>query len=104
RPFILFYALSLIPPAAYYGYGIVIADFMRWKVSSSFRPYLLARPDFWLEWFDLGASAVGYAALGLALVGFSLLGKRYARALIIGLALGYVVFGVVFTFHIHTHG
>ena len=41
--------------------------------------------------------------IGAALLGALLLSKGLARALLIGLLSGYIVFGLVFTYHIQTH-
>jgi hypothetical protein len=60
---IIFSGVSLLPAAVYYGYGIVFAGFMRWKVSTSFMPHLLTKRDFWLGWFQLGTSVAGAAFL-----------------------------------------
>ena len=100
---ITFTSLSLLPAVVYYGYGIFIAGFMRWKVASSFMPYLLTKRDFWLGWFQLGANVAGVAFLVAAIIGFYLLPNRATRYLIIGLAISYFVFGLAFTYHIHTH-
>ena len=102
-PLIIFSGVSLLPAAVYYGYGIVINGFMRWKVSNSFMPYLLAKRAFWLGWFQLGTNVAGTAFLIAAIIGFFLLSNRTARSLIIGLAISYIIFGVAFTYHIHTH-
>jgi hypothetical protein len=96
--------LASVPSALYYGYGIFIADFMRWKVASSFRPYLLLHHEFWTGWFLGGVNEIGAAALVGALAGLALLRRGMPVALIVGLGIGYVVFGLVFTMHIHTHG
>ena len=45
---VIFSGVSLLPAVIYYGYGIVFAGFMRWKVSTSFMPHLLTKRDFWL--------------------------------------------------------
>lgn len=103
RSLILFSGVSLLPAAIYYGYGIVFTGFMRWKVSTSFLPDLLTKRDFWLGWFQLGTNVVGAAFLIAAIIGFFLLPNRTARSLMIGLAISYPVFGVAFTYHIHTH-
>jgi len=103
RSLIIFSGVSLLPAAVYYGYGIVFAGFMGWKLSTSFMPHLLTKRDFWLGWFQLGANVAGSAFLIAAILGFFLLPNRITRALIIGLAISYFVFGVAFTYHIHTH-
>jgi hypothetical protein len=103
RSLILFSTVSLLPAAAYYGYGIFFAGFMRWKVSTSFMPHLLPKRDFWLGWFQLGINVAGTAFVIAAIIGFFLLPNRLTRYLIIGLAISYFVFGMTFTYHIHTH-
>ena len=102
-PLIVFGSISLLPAVIYYGYGIVFAGFMRWKISTSFMPYLFTKRDFWLGWFELGANVAGPALLLLAIVGFFLLRNRGVQYLVVGLVASYVVFGIAFTYHIHTH-
>ena len=102
-PLIIFTSSSLLPAVIYYGYGIVFAGFMRWKISTSFMPYLLTKKDFWLGWFELGADVAGPALLLLAIVGFFFIQNKNAQYLVVGLVASYVVFGIAFTYHIHTH-
>jgi len=102
-PLIIFSVIGLLPSLIYYGYGILFADFMRWKVSSSFMPYLLIKKDFWLGWSDLVINVAKFTPLLLALLGFFLLGNRKVQYLIIGLVVGFMLFTVTFTYHIHTH-
>jgi hypothetical protein len=102
-PILLIAALSLLPFAVYYGWAIVFAGFMRWKVATSFRPDLFGHREFWIGWRDLGLHAVGIAPLLLALVGIFHVPRGIARGLLLGLTAGYIVFGLAFTMHIHTH-
>jgi 4-amino-4-deoxy-L-arabinose transferase-like glycosyltransferase len=104
RRFLTFVVLSLLPSVAYYGYGIFGAGFMRWKVETSFRPDLLLHREFWQGWLELAVDGVNYTALIAALLGVSLLPRGLPRALVAGLGIGYIAFGLVFTMHIHTHG
>lgn len=103
RP-VLFFTLSLVPTALYYGYGVLFARFLRWKVETSFVPNLLLHRFFWVQWAELGVDAVGLTALTGALLGVAMLRKGLARSFIVGLTIGYFAFGIVFTVHIHTHG
>lgn len=102
-PLIIFSVVSLLPPLIYYGYGILFAGFMRWKVSSSFMPYLLIKKDFWLGWSDVVIDVAKFTPLLLALLGFFLLGNRKVQYLMMGLVIGFMLFTVTFTYHIHTH-
>jgi 4-amino-4-deoxy-L-arabinose transferase-like glycosyltransferase len=100
---VVFGGLSLLPAIIYYGYAIAVAGFMRWKVSTSFMPYLLTKKDFWLGWFKISSDVVGYTALLIAIIGFFFLRSKVTQYLIVGLAVGYGIFGIAFTYHIHTH-
>ena len=100
---IVFSAISLLPAVLYYGYGILYAGFMRWKISTSFMPYLLMKKDFWLGWFNLGWEVAGYTALLAAIIGFFFLQNRMARYLVVAMVVAYVIFGIAFTYHMHTH-
>lgn len=102
-PLFIFGGISLLPAAMYYGYGIVFAGFMRWKISTSFMSYLLVKKDFWLGWFELGLEVAGYTAVLAAVIGFFFLRNKMAQYLVAGLAVGYVIFGIAFTYHTHTH-
>lgn len=102
-PLIIFGVVSLLPSMFYYGYGIVFAGFMRWKVSTSFMPYLLVKKDFWLGWLDNVVSIAEFTPLVLAIIGFFLLRNKNVRYLIVGLVVGFVLFSLAFTYHIHTH-
>jgi len=104
RRFLIFLGISLAPPVLYYGYGVLVAGFLRWKVDTSFLPHLLLERIFWMNWLYLAGTGVGYAALVGALLGATMLRKGLPRALVTGLGLGYVAFGLLFTMHIHTHG
>ena len=102
-PFITFSVFSLLPSVLYYGYGIIFAGFMRWKVSTSFMPYLLVKKDFWLGWFSNIVDVAEFMPLFLAILGFFLLRNRKVQFLTVGLVISFVVFSVAFTYHIHTH-
>jgi 4-amino-4-deoxy-L-arabinose transferase-like glycosyltransferase len=100
----LFVILSFVPVVAYYGLYGVVAGFLHWKVGTSFMPHLFSSQVYWREWLLLGTSEVGLTPLLLALLGLTLVSRGVPKALLAGLWIGYFVFGLVFNFHIHTHG
>jgi hypothetical protein len=102
-PLIIYSTISLFFPLAYYGYGILFAGFMRWKISTSFMPHLLTKFDFWQGWFESGSEVIGPALLVSAILGFFLLQNRQLRSWIVAFAVSYVIFGIAFTYHINTH-
>src|SRR5688572_7917109 len=103
RKFLLFVTISLLPFVIYYGYGIFIAGYLRWKLETSFRPHLYLHREYWEGWLLLATNGAGYLALSGALIGLPILRKGLPQALLMGLWVGYLVFGLVFTMHIHTH-
>ena len=48
-------------------------------------------------WFQLGINAVGFGSLIAGLISIPLLRKGMTRNLVIGMGIGYVLFGLVFT-------
>ncbi len=100
---LVFCIVSLVFPLAYYGYGIYIAGFLGGQAELSFRPYLLSRWQFWLGWFCNAVSVAGPTAFILALFGFFSLREKFTRNLIVGMSIGYFMFGLVFTYHVYSH-
>lgn len=104
RSALIFFALSLLPSFLYYGYGFFFADYTDRQAMMSFQPYLFLRKEYWTGWLTLGLQAVGITALVAALMGMTMLPQGRPRAFLTGLWFGYLLFGVIFTYHIHTHG
>jgi 4-amino-4-deoxy-L-arabinose transferase-like glycosyltransferase len=101
--FLIFAALSILPTSLYYLYGAFLAGFLHGQTSQKVAPQLLLEASFWEGWFGMIRFVVGLVALVGALFGILLLRKGLPRALMIGLWGGYFLFGLTFTFHIHTH-
>jgi hypothetical protein len=100
---LLFLALFLSPSFLYYGFGLFVAGYLRWWVGFGFLPHLYFRLEFWEGWLNLVLSGIGLLFLVVALIGLPLFQKGLPRAFMIGLWLGYIVLGMVFNVHIHTH-
>jgi hypothetical protein len=96
--------IAALPAFAYYGYASFGAGNFRWKLQTSFLPYLYGHREFWTGWGRLAVSELGAVALVLAFAGLVLLRAGLSRSLIVGLGVGYICFGLAFTYHIHTHG
>src|SRR5215210_2147145 len=100
----LFAVLSLLPVALYYAYGTVIGGFLQGQVQGKVVPQYLLETYFWRGWLEQIGSMVGLIAFVGAVLGVLLLRQGLPRALLAGLWGGYFLFGLVFTYHIHTHG
>jgi hypothetical protein len=100
-PFVAFCFLSVSPGAVFYGYGILGAEYLRWKVEASFLPHFLLSQTYWEGWFITAVNAVGFTALMIALFGVPIMRKGQPRALLLGLGTGYVGFCLFFNYYAH---
>ncbi|HKH10173.1 MAG TPA: glycosyltransferase family 39 protein [Rubrobacter sp.] len=99
-----FAALAALPTCVYFLYGTVFAGFLRGQTSSKIVPRLLLEPSYWEGWQLSVWLVVGNVALLGGLLGVILPSEGSPRrALLVGLWGGYLLFGLTFTFHIHTH-
>jgi 4-amino-4-deoxy-L-arabinose transferase-like glycosyltransferase len=101
---LLFLTIGLSPALLYYGYGTIVAGHFGWKLESSFQPWLLMHREYWTGWSTLAVDATGLLMIAAALLGAPMLRVGLPRAIVFGLGAGYIVFGLLFTMHIHTHG
>jgi hypothetical protein len=99
----LFAIVSLLPTALFYVYGTFVAGFLSDQAKRSFIPSLYFSSDFWLGWLHQINNVVGYLAVIAALLGVLLFREGLSRALLVGLWIGYALFGLTFNYHIHTH-
>jgi hypothetical protein len=104
RATLTYLAVATVPAFAYYGYGAFLARYFEWKLTTSFMFSLYGHREYWQEWLELAAKELGLPALLLACLGVAFVRRGLPRSILVGLALGYLLFGLAFTFHIHTHG
>lgn len=95
--------LSALPTAAFVIYGTFIAGFLTQQFSLRFFPDLLRDPAFYLRWKGQLDGIPGFGTVVVAWLGIFLARRRSVTALLAGLWIGYVVYGMVFTYHITTH-
>lgn len=93
----------LAPTVAYYAYGTFIAGFLRGQAGGSFLPKLLVDPLYWRGWLDKIWFVMGYSPLVAGILGIFLCRAGIPRTTMGALWAGYVLLGLVFTYHIHTH-
>ena len=98
-----FLALSTLPGAAYYGLVMVSSPSLRGVLRSNFLPHLWMTTFFWEGWLTQVGRITGLVPFALAVVAFLLVRDRLARFLLLGLAGGYVVYGLVFAYSTATH-
>ena len=103
RNFIIFSVITFLPTLLYCGYGLFVSDFLQKSTRTIFLQGLLLRPVFWNGLLDQLGKVMGVAAVLISFFGIFLFRKGQAKAIIIGLWCGYLVYGCVFPYAFHTH-
>jgi hypothetical protein len=95
--------VPLLPPAAFYLYGLSRGEFIRDHSSFTFMPKLFFDPHYWLGWADKIGRVTGWLPALVGLASALCLARAKFRAVLLGLWAGYLGYGLVFNYHIHTH-
>lgn len=99
----LFGVISVLPVAVYYLILIWTTKDMGGQASLSFVPSLLGKGFYWRGWAEMLGRVCGFIPLIVALWATWREQNGGKRAFLIGGWVGYVLYGLVFNFHIHTH-
>lgn len=94
--------LGALPGAAYIVYGLW-SGYLGQQFGGRFMPALFLSPAYYLGWMGMLNLVAGGAPLALALLGVYLARERSAFRFLLGLWIGYFVFGLYFNYHISTH-
>lgn len=97
----VFLAVAALPSAAYLGIGFG-AGFLRGEQSARFAPKLWVDASYWRGWQAMVRQVVAAPFLVLAVLGLAVARGR-ALSVTVALFVAYGVYGLVFTWHIHTH-
>jgi hypothetical protein len=97
----IFSTVVLVIGGLYYVYGIFVAGKgLDTQAEFSIAPSLLTSREYWHGWLLTATTAIGFMPLVLSIVSIPLLHPGISRVLVIGLWTGYVIFCLVFTYHI----
>ena len=99
---IRFSALIVLPTLVYYVIGLSIGGWLRGQDGGRIQPDLLLTVGFWKSWAQLDRQNFGPVILLLGVAGLLTARGRSLWAAA-SLAVGYMAFGLVFTFHYMTH-
>ncbi len=94
--------LSALPTALYTGYGLFVAGFLGQQFINRFFPQMWETLSFYLRWKEMIDGITGFGVFALALVGIFTI-RRRGFALMLGLWVGYFVYGMTFAYHTITH-
>jgi hypothetical protein len=100
---LLFFALSLLPTALFYGDSLFFGGALRATAQTVILPHLLMEGFYWRDWLHLAVKVIGYGALIPAVLSIPIAPSRLTKGLLAGLWCGYIVFGLVFTHNVRTH-
>lgn len=96
------YLIILIAPALFH-YCVLNIATTRLYSPSMFIPAILLKPLFYIRWPIYIYKVYGFFPILGLLFGFMLLRDRKVKAFISALIVGYILFGLTFSYHITTH-
>ncbi len=89
--------------AVYYFPNLLLNPALQENAQAQFIPTLLLTREYWAGWFSNVREVIGPVAFVGALLGVLSTGKGAARALLLSMWTGYVIFILVFTYLVNTH-
>ncbi len=95
-------ALSTLPVLVYSLYGMAVLG-MQSQFEGRFFPELLTDPSHYVRWASEMKSIVGFAGLLGGMIGIFLFHRLAERVFIIGLWVGYGLYGLFFPYHFISH-
>jgi 4-amino-4-deoxy-L-arabinose transferase-like glycosyltransferase len=98
----LFAILSGLPGVAYLVYGAIALE-MTSQFEGRFFPELLLDPSHYLRWGSQIVSIVGFSGLIVGLLGIFIFREHSQRTFVLGIWMGYLVYGLFFPYHFLTH-
>ena len=103
RQTLALFVLTVLPATVFYVQGIVAGTATASNAGTSFIPELFGQAAYWKGWLEKTNEAVGTVFVLAAALSLVVARKTEARRVIGGLLAGYLVYGLVFNYHIHTH-
>ncbi|MHC5060298.1 MAG: ArnT family glycosyltransferase [Planctomycetota bacterium] len=100
---ILFVFISLLAGGLYYGHSFLASENLGRRGQMQFVPSLYLTGRFWMGWLTMIGQTTGIVAFIAAIIGTFLCQKRFTRVFLSGLWAGYIIFGLLFNYAIHTH-
>lgn len=102
-PAALVFAVGSIAPTALFYARVISTGVLGEHSATGFVPSLMLTPGFYQGWFGMINKTVGLPALIGGLIGLLMLQRGDRRAFVLALWIGYGIYGLVKTYHIHTH-
>ncbi len=95
--------IALLPNFIYLYYGTFVGHFLEDNLNGRFFPDLLISPWFYVRWELKINQVIGHLGLALSLLGIIFHKPKPHRWMVIGLWVGYAIYGLLFNYQISTH-
>ena len=95
--------LTVLPYACFHVYGVYINGQLESQFSLRFFPQLWIDPVYYLRWNGLISHVVGFEFFLASVLGIFVVRDRVGRAMLIGILVGYFLYGLALPYHISTH-
>lgn len=95
--------LAALPSLVYYIYGVFFFGTLGSQFQNRFFLNLLSDPAHYIRWLNVIDQKLGLGVVMLAIVGIALVKEKKYQLLLLGWFAGFVLYGLVFPYHIWTH-
>ena len=96
--------LLILPTVIYIIYGVITgSSSLESQFALRFFPQMWLDPAFYFSWQNLMSNATGFGLWVAGIVGVFLADRHRERPLLLGLWIGYILFGFAFSYHFTTH-
>jgi uncharacterized membrane protein len=103
RESIIFAIGALFPSFIFYFLGIYVLKFLENQTGGRFVPALWLTLGYWANWIAQVGVVIGFVPLIIAIQGVLTAQRGEQRTLLISLWVGYLIYGLIFTYHISSH-
>jgi hypothetical protein len=100
---VLFLVISILPASLYYIYQFFENQALSNQVFSSFLPGLWFKVYYWQFWLKHLWRVIGFSTLVGGMFGILIAPAGWQRNFLIAMWVGYFIFGLFYTYYIHTH-
>jgi 4-amino-4-deoxy-L-arabinose transferase-like glycosyltransferase len=95
--------ITVLPTAIFMIDSVYISKSSNLSADLRFFPSFWIDPTFYVRWKNMIGNTLGFGAFLLALLGIFLAKPGRDRSLLLGLLSGYIIYGLMFSYHFITH-
>lgn len=103
RNFWIMGIISILPISLYMLYGFLLEGSLGSQFSLRFFPSMWIDPVFYLKWITKIEAVTGLTFFIAGMIGWFLQSKKENKIFLLGLMVGYLVYGFIFSYYFSTH-